>query len=814
LEGLPPRLRWFILRVATAGSLAVAAVVLLEPGRWDRAAWPGLAALLVLTAASELVGLRLPHRDAVEMINLFEGMVVVNIALLPPGQAVAVSLAGFLAAQLCQRRAPVKIAFNLGMYGLALAPAIGLYHLIAGDTGLLGGRGMAAMAAGVAAFTLVNLLLMSQLLAVLEDRPAWEMVQESSKLSVLTYLGNSAVGLIAVVLYLREPVALPAVLLPAATLWLAYRATERQIAERDRFQHLYEVGQAFASSLVLEEVLPNVLPKVARLFGAEEAHLLFAQGTSQPFGAIHGPGGFRFGPAGEADLAALRLLERRPGMPDAHAAGLPELQRARMRRRYPTGVPGEGPGPVVGRPGQAPAGWREVLVAPLVAQGRHLGVIVLGNLDRPGTRVTGGMKLGRQDLQLLSPLASGLAVTLGNATQVAQIKEEKSTLEQILGLSSDGILLLDGKGRVRVWNQAMERITGVPAEEAVGLAYNEWLAGLDHDGKPVRLEDLLAAATPANPRASCEVQVRTSEGLERWLRCNHSLLYEGGEWTTDVVIVHDVTRIRQAERAKTDFVATVSHELRTPITPIKGYVEILQARGPNLTEDKRQDMLRIIAERADHLARLVEDLLLASRISSGPSGSAVVGMQRECTDLTEAARRAAADWLRGPDSRLELDLPDGPLEVFADPLRLVQVLANLISNAHKYSPATQPVRLRVWRDDGWAKAAVADRGRGIPRDELDRVFEKFHRVEDPMTMTTGGTGLGLYIARELARAMGGEIEASSAPRRGSTFTVRLPLARRPDAAEDPGAGGRDRAEDGPAGGSGARRAADPLCRCS
>ena len=780
LRELPPRLRWFIVLVAVAGLLAAVAVVLLDPGSWDRSVWPRLATLLVLTAVSEVAGLRLPRGGTFEALNLYEGMVVANIALLPAGQAIAVSLAGLLLAQVGQRRAPVKAVFNLGMYGAALAPAIGLYHLVAGDAGLLGGRGMAAMAVGVAVFTLVNLLLISQLLAVLEDRPVWEVVQEAAKLSTLTYLGNSAVGLIGVVLYLREPVALPAVLLPAATLWLAYRSTERQMQERDRFQHLYEVGQAFASSLVLEEVLPSVLPKVARLFGAEEAHLLFAHGAGQPFGAIHGPGGFRFGPAADADLAALGLL-------------------------------GDSAGPVVGRPGQAPAGWREVLVAPLVAQGRHQGVIVLGNLDRPGTGA--GMRLGRQDLQLLSPLASGLAVTLGNATQVAQIKEEKSTLEQILGLSSDGILLLDGKGRVRVWNQAMERITGVPASEAVGLAYNEWLAGLDHDSKLVRLEDLLAAATPASPRASTEVQIRTSEGLERWLRCNHSLLYEGGEWTTDVVIVHDVTRIRQAERAKTDFVATVSHELRTPITPIKGYVEILQARGPNLTEDKRQDMLRIIAERADHLARLVEDLLLASRISSEPGASAVVGMRRECTDLTEAARRAAADWLRAPDSRLELELPAGPLEVDGDPLRLVQVLANLISNAHKYSPATQPVRLRVWRDNGWALASVADRGRGIPREELDRVFEKFHRVEDPMTMTTGGTGLGLYIARELARAMGGEIEASSAPRRGSTFTVRLPLARRPDGVEDPGAG-RDRPDDSPAAGTRARRAANPLSRCS
>jgi PAS domain S-box-containing protein len=793
LGGLPPRLRWFIGLVATAGFLAVVAVVLLDPGRWDRSVWPRLAALLVLTAASEVGGLRLPHRGALEMLTLYEGMVVVNIALLPAGQAIAVSLAGLLAAQVLQRRAPVKAVFNLGMYATALAPAIGLYHLVAGEAGLLGARGLAAIAVGVAVFALVNLLLISQLLALLEDRPVWDVVQESSKLSTLIFLGNSAVGLIGVVLYLREPVVLPAVGLPVVTLWLAYRSAGREMQERDRFQHLYEVGQAFASSLVLEEVLPNVLPKVARLFGAEEAHLLFAQGPGRPFGAIHGPHGFRFGPAGDADLAALRLL-------------------------------GESMSPVVGVAGRAPSGWREVLVAPLVAHGRHLGVIVLGNLNGQGrTREAGplqrsspsavtGMRLGRQDLQLLSPLASGLAVTLGNATQVAQIKAEKSTLEQILGLSSDGILLLDGKGRVRVWNQAMERITGVAAEEAVGLAYNEWLAGPDHDGRLVRLEDLLAETGPDNPRASCEVRVRTSEGLERWLRCNHSLLFEGGEWTTDVVIVHDVTRIRQTERAKADFVATVSHELRTPITPIKGYVELLQARGARMTEEKRQDMLKIIAERAEHLARLVEDLLLASRISSERGGSAVPGLRRECTDLAEAARRAATDWLRRADSRLELELPDRPLEVDADPLRLVQVLDNLLSNAHKYSPADRPVRLRVWRDGSLAKAAVVDRGRGIPREELDRIFEKFHRVEDPMTMTTGGTGLGLYIARELTRAMGGEIEAASAPRRGSTFTVRLPLAtvhdpsgqpppaatpERPDADERPAAPkpGRARAED-------------------
>jgi PAS domain S-box-containing protein len=782
LRGLPPRLRWFIVVVATAGLAASAAVVLLDPGHWDRSVWPRLAVLLVLTAASEIAGLRLPHRGALEMLNLYEGMVVANIALLPAGQAIAVSLAGLLVAQVVQRRAPVKAVFNLGMYATALAPAIGLYHLVAGDAGLLSARGMTAMAVAIAIFALVNLLLISQLLAVIEDRPLWDVVQESSKLSILIFLGNSAVGLIGVVLWLREPVALPAVLLPAATLWLAYRSAERQMQERDRFQHLYEVGQAFASSLVLEEVLPNVLPKVARLFGAEEAHLLFAQGAGRPFGAIHGPDGFRFGPADPADLTALALL-------------------------------GEGTSPVVGRPGQAPEGWPELLVAPLVAQGRHLGVIVLGNLRQDRHAEAGaGMRLGRQDLQLLSPLASGLAVTLGNATQVAQIKEEKSTLEQILGLSSDGILLLDGKGRVRVWNQAMERICGVASDDAVGLPYNEPLAGLDHDGKLVRLEDLLAAATPARPRPRPRCRSAPPRAWSGGCAATTAAV-RGRGVTTDVVIVHDVTRIRQAERAKTDFVATVSHELRTPITPIKGYVEILQARAPT--------------------CRRTSARTCWGSWPSGPTTSP--GWSKtSCWRRGSPRSRAARPWSTcGASAPTRPRRPPGGCRLAARPrkpagagaaggaaggrrrpLRLVQVLANLISNAHKYSPTDQEVRLRVWRDNGWALAAVADRGRGIPREELDRVFEKFHRVEDPMTMTTGGTGLGLYIARELTRAMGGEIETTSAPRRGSTFTVRLPMARSREGGEDAGAPGRDRGDDTQPPRTKARRLPDPLCRSS
>jgi PAS domain S-box-containing protein len=378
---------------------------------------------------------------------------------------------------------------------------------------------------------------------------------------------------------------------------------------------------------------------------------------------------------------------------------------------------------------------------------------------------------------LVLALAAARIASLAGVAELQRLRRQSAALERIVRLAADGVVLLDGSGRVRLWNPAMERATGVPASDALGRHYDDLLAGLDFGGTHATLDRLLAAAGPDIPHASAEVLVRTTEGVEHWLRCDHSLELGGKALSADVVTVHDVTRLREVERARADFVAAVSHELRTPITPIKGYVELLRAKGDSMSAELRQDVLATVAERTNHMARLIEDLLLASRISAEGPGAVVLGLQLGSTDLVEAARRAAADYLRDPTSRLELELPAEPVEVRADPLRLSQVLANLLSNAHKYSPLEAPIHLRLWRDGRWARVSVIDQGHGIPDEELERIFDKFHRVEDPMTMAAGGTGLGLYIARELARAMGGEVEASSAPQLGSTFTVRLPLDR-------------------------------------
>jgi signal transduction histidine kinase len=177
------------------------------------------------------------------------------------------------------------------------------------------------------------------------------------------------------------------------------------------------------------------------------------------------------------------------------------------------------------------------------------------------------------------------------------------------------------------------------------------------------------------------------------------------------------------------------------------------------------------------MSRLVEDLLLASRMGDTDDDVALqvsVGTH----DLTAIIRQVADDL---DTSRIRLDLPRDPVPTRCDAGRTLQVATNLIGNALKYSPATEDVRVSMRLDDDHAHVDVSDGGRGIPGDQLEKVFEKFHRVEDPMTMSTSGTGLGLFIARRLARAMGGDIGVTSTLNVGSVFTLTLPRAKPSDA---------------------------------
>jgi signal transduction histidine kinase len=240
-----------------------------------------------------------------------------------------------------------------------------------------------------------------------------------------------------------------------------------------------------------------------------------------------------------------------------------------------------------------------------------------------------------------------------------------------------------------------------------------------------------------------------------------------------VYAFRDLTEERALDTLKTEFVSTVSHELRTPLAAIYGAAMTLRREDVVLDAEQNDTLLSVITNESDRLARTVNAILWASRLDTDalstmiePCDPLVLGR-----DVVEAQRAHLP-----PQIRLEFDPPSEPAAVAADADKVRQVLVNLLDNAVKYSPDGGEVRLSIESDGHHVRFSVSDQGLGIPSVEQRRIFEKFYRLDPQMTRGIGGTGLGLYICRELVRRMDGRIWVTSEPGRGSTFAFELPVA--------------------------------------
>jgi two-component system sensor histidine kinase KdpD len=268
--------------------------------------------------------------------------------------------------------------------------------------------------------------------------------------------------------------------------------------------------------------------------------------------------------------------------------------------------------------------------------------------------------------------------------------------------------------------------------------------------------------------------VLTRAGERRWLSCSYSrVAAPDSSRESLIVIARDVTKVHEVERLREDFVATVSHELRTPLSPIKGWAATLLDLGDKLDPQARREGIQSILRQAQRLERLVVNLLEVSRIEH----SGVEPRPDDVAEVSSIARRVAEDFQAAyPDRCIRIDGADRACWARAKELCVEQILSNLVSNAVKYSDDHEPVELSVKAALDHIDVVVVDRGCGIPAHELERVFERFHRVRETATQT--GTGLGLYIARQLAEQVGGRVTVTSAIGHGSRFTVQLPAAVR------------------------------------
>lgn len=267
------------------------------------------------------------------------------------------------------------------------------------------------------------------------------------------------------------------------------------------------------------------------------------------------------------------------------------------------------------------------------------------------------------------------------------------------------------------------------------------------------------------------------DGGERVWRASVSGVRDDRHGSLKVAVFHDVTAERRVARTKDDMLAVVSHELRTPLTPIKASAQLLRRRWERMNPGDRDSLLERIEERSDHLARLVADILLVGQLSASDRPRLEVDYTE--ADLTVLLHEVVGTQ-RSVHSTHDLALTTADVvPATTDPVRVRQIVENLIDNACKYSQPGSRVEVTLSVGDGRATLRVADEGRGIPADDLERIFERFERVEDPLVMTTSGAGLGLYIVRELVTALGGDIDIASSLGEGTTVTLTLPLRPAP-----------------------------------
>ena len=346
-------------------------------------------------------------------------------------------------------------------------------------------------------------------------------------------------------------------------------------------------------------------------------------------------------------------------------------------------------------------------------------------------------------------------------------RQARDQAERVLARIGDGVFLVDGDGVIRLWNPAAEAITGLRADAICDQPAEETIPGWSAIAARVPVASRPGDIDDASGAETVPLDVA---GRELWLSIVGVTLADG-----TVYAFRDVTRERQLEEFRSEFVATVSHELRTPLASLHGAALTLREHGDDLSGKTRQDLLDMIAVQSRRLADLVEEILVTGQLDSG--SLRVVTEPFDPEELVWTA--AAAARLRvGAETTIDVSLPAVLPKVAGDADRTRQVLTNLLDNAIKYSPDGGRIELGVEANEGHARFTVRDEGLGIPLGEQNRIFDKFYRLDPDQRRGIGGSGLGLYICRELVRSMHGRIWVESDPGKGATFTFELPVAER------------------------------------
>ncbi len=356
-----------------------------------------------------------------------------------------------------------------------------------------------------------------------------------------------------------------------------------------------------------------------------------------------------------------------------------------------------------------------------------------------------------------------------------QRHSQVSQLEATLGSLQEAVLIVDSNNYILLANKAL---TGIfPRAKNI---LNQRLELVLHS---VDFLNYVEAVRQKGSQPQHEIEF--VEGvMSTWVEVTGNTItpLNGGKLPWMLFVLHDITKQKRLEAVRKEFVANVSHELRTPLSVIKGYVETLVDGQGDIPAGDQLHFLKTIQRHTERLNSLLEDLLTLSRLESiNP------GLNRESIDLGRTLTQVAEDYRSRPTAaghRIELELAPGLSRVWMDPLKISQVLENLIENALKYTPKGSVIRIVAKPQGGEVVAGICDNGPGIPKVDLPHIFERFYRVDKGRSRDKGGTGLGLSIVKHIIQLHGGRVWAESEQGRGTSFYFTLPnVPAKPEPAE-------------------------------
>jgi PAS domain S-box-containing protein len=408
------------------------------------------------------------------------------------------------------------------------------------------------------------------------------------------------------------------------------------------------------------------------------------------------------------------------------------------------------------------------LAVPITHHSKTLGVLLVCR--------NGDQAFSSHDTKLLRLVATRLAVLVENANLYHDVNARRERWEAVFRFTEEGIVIFDHNGSIVGFNPASTEITQYRAADAIGQPFTKIFKTIGPNGIIAGITPIERVLRQGVTIAKSEQLIENQSGGRIWTEISYSPIFnDTGRVTSGIAIIRNTSKDREVEEIKSDFISIVSHELRTPLTAIKGFLSMTLKNDFGALNEKQYHYLSRVYQSNQRMIDLVEDLMDATYIESGKINLTIdpVAMETVISEVVaEVAGKGAANQVM-VNVRRRQRLP----LVLADETRLHQIALNLIDNAIKYSmPGTEvEIDFKIQGDE--LITVVSDHGVGISKSQIDRLFTKFGRIFNPLSIQAGGTGLGLYIVKNLVESHGGKIWVTSQEGKGSKFHFSLPIAK-------------------------------------